>query len=392
MNLKKTFPARISQTKNHPMPQTTYIYHERQMAALCGQHSLNNLLQRNHFAPSDLGMIAEEMDREELRIMAQNDEGGTSSKSYLRRMAEGSGNVDSSGNFSIQVLSHALSTMGITLNLRHPRTDTSYGNKEEDITETEGFIMNRHAHWFTIRKLNGKFWNLNSLNERPEVISHFRLAAEVEALQGGGWDVFYVSKGSLPPAFTFEDGDDRYLSEAQREQMGPLTYWWREEDLVAGNAKSMSSDPWANLQGSGMRLDGGGGNSAAAGSSSNVPIDVDGLTEEEQIAFAISASLSAPDPDSDPNISEELFPAPLQTAANAVRIQFRLPDGSKKVRYFDSTKSVSQIYLFVSQESGVAPSGLELRAFYPSKSIESNPSVSIMEAKLSGESINCRRK
>ena len=64
------------------------------MAALCGQHSLNNLLQKNHFDPSALGEIAAALDAEELRIMSQNGEGGKSSKDYLKRVAEGSGNVD----------------------------------------------------------------------------------------------------------------------------------------------------------------------------------------------------------------------------------------------------------------------------------------------------------
>ena len=81
----------------------TFIYHERQLAALCGQHSLNNLLQSSHFSPSALGDIASQLDAQELAIMSNNDEGGTSSRAYIQRVAEGSGNVDSSGNFSIQV-------------------------------------------------------------------------------------------------------------------------------------------------------------------------------------------------------------------------------------------------------------------------------------------------
>ena len=40
--------------------------------------------------------------------MASNAEGGTASQDYLKYMAEGSGNVDEWGNFSIQVLSAAV--------------------------------------------------------------------------------------------------------------------------------------------------------------------------------------------------------------------------------------------------------------------------------------------
>ena len=36
--------------------------------------------------------------------MSQNNEGGITSKDFLERVAEGSGNMDESGNFSIEVL------------------------------------------------------------------------------------------------------------------------------------------------------------------------------------------------------------------------------------------------------------------------------------------------
>ena len=35
-------------------------------------------------------------------------------------------------------------------------------------TEVEGFICNRAAHWFAIRKINGLYWNLDSMKEKPE--------------------------------------------------------------------------------------------------------------------------------------------------------------------------------------------------------------------------------
>jgi len=37
---------------------TTWIYHERQQALLCGQHALNNLLQIQSFTPDSLAEIA----------------------------------------------------------------------------------------------------------------------------------------------------------------------------------------------------------------------------------------------------------------------------------------------------------------------------------------------
>lgn len=137
--------------------------------------------------------------------MSQNNEGGIHSKDYLKRVAEGSGNVDESGNFSIEVLRSALMTR---YNLELPNLLQST-IKSQEITSHEGFICNRSSHWFAIRNINGRFWNLNSTNERPELISHFRLAAEMEGLMNEGWSVFCVAGGSLPGACSDEAMMDR---------------------------------------------------------------------------------------------------------------------------------------------------------------------------------------
>ena len=90
------------------MTMNTWIYHERQEALLCGQHALNNLVQQQAFSPSSLSEIALQLDQMELNFMLDGNEGGTANKDYLKRVAEGSGNVDPSGNFSIEVLRSAL--------------------------------------------------------------------------------------------------------------------------------------------------------------------------------------------------------------------------------------------------------------------------------------------
>jgi Ataxin-3 len=53
-----------------------YIYHERQQAALCGQHALNNLVQASVFTAGTLAEIAHELDEMELIFMSENNEGG----------------------------------------------------------------------------------------------------------------------------------------------------------------------------------------------------------------------------------------------------------------------------------------------------------------------------
>lgn len=77
-------------------------------------------------------------------------------------------NVDMHGNFSVQVLRQALSLK----NLQCVRFGSEHAREAEANPENEeAFICNLAAHWYAIRKLNGKFYDLNSLNEGPLELS-----------------------------------------------------------------------------------------------------------------------------------------------------------------------------------------------------------------------------
>ena len=192
---------------------------ERQEAALCGRHCLNNLLQASIFTEFDLAEIAHELDARERDLMLAE---GLDTADAVRFIAEDSGNVDESGNFSFsvcagppggrrippmggthgvsrslgaralsQVLNEALKrAYGITLvstgadgehTLDNPACVPSSPPTPCDsrwnvllvrfvLRRAEsGFVCNLENHWFAIRKLHGKWYNLNSLLKRPEV-------------------------------------------------------------------------------------------------------------------------------------------------------------------------------------------------------------------------------
>ena len=66
-------------------------------------HALNTLLQAPHFSEIELAQIAAELDAAERELMAGTP-AGLYSADFLQYMAEGSGNVNDDGMFSIQVL------------------------------------------------------------------------------------------------------------------------------------------------------------------------------------------------------------------------------------------------------------------------------------------------
>jgi len=304
--------------------------------------------------------------------MAQNNEGGTSSKDYLKRIQEGSGNVDESGNFSIEVLRSALMN-SFSLELVNIRQKDVRDKIE--VTEIEGFICNRASHWFAIRKINDRFYNLNSTLERPEIISHFKLAAEMQALQDAGYSVFCVLD-SLPPP----------CSGTAMMDSGLPQYWWKEEDLMSGksNAMTRADDPWKNT-GGGRRLDGGRSAAGSGGGNNGKPVSL--MSEEEMLQMAMAASLEQ----SAPSRSErayELTEEPAEGAPGAVKIQFRLPDGTRAVRRFRNDDQVGLVFAFVA--SKCPRQNIELRAGFPPKNIKSMMNASIAESKLAGEMIHGR--
>ena len=198
-----------------------YIFHEVQDSMLCGQHALNNLLQESIFTPVDLGDIAQGLDEQERRFMM---EGGTMTPDALKFLSEGSGNVDESGNFSIQVLRAAIQqSHGIELS----SYTANNGSVVKEMTAEQGFIVNRSSHWFTVRKIKNRWWNLNSTLEFPEPITEFYLTAFLSQLIGDGYTVF-IAKGNVPTA-----GSKSFGSSS-----GAAAKWYTEKELLAKSGKA----------------------------------------------------------------------------------------------------------------------------------------------------------
>jgi Ataxin-3 len=282
------------------------------------------------------------------------------------RLNEGSGNVDPSGNFSIEVLRSALITQ-YNLSLPNIRQEKVMDGK--DVTDVEGFICNREAHWFAIRKINGRFWNLNSTLEKPTLISHFGLATEIQGLQNQGYSVFCISDG-LPAECYTKAGRSRGLPQ----------YWWKESDLVAGksNAITGATDPWKTV-GSGMRLDGRAG----------ATIAMERMTEEQMMQMAMMASFvpeATPEP---PGKLIDVPPEPAPDAAGVATVQFRMQNGNRVLRRFLNSESVAVVFAFVAQSC--PGQMLELKYGFPPKDLAVFKDKTIGEANLNGENIQARQ-
>ena len=108
-----------------------------------------------------------------------------------------------SGFYNIQVITRALETHDLTL--------ASVTSEDErmrlDYSSEEGFVCNRHEHWFSIRKISGQWFDLNSLNPEPgpKYISDFYLDAFLMSVISEGYSIFVV-RGAFPKyTLMFED-------------------------------------------------------------------------------------------------------------------------------------------------------------------------------------------
>lgn len=141
---------------------------------------------------TDLAAMAEALDRREREVMMES---GEDSPEFLRYMAEESGNVAADGNFSIQVLSEALQVWSLScLPIDSPEASSAAFDPQHE----QAFICHLQSHWFTIRKVQGLWYNFNSLYAAPEFLSQFYLSAYLATLKSAGWTIFTV-RGDLPP-------------------------------------------------------------------------------------------------------------------------------------------------------------------------------------------------
>ena len=155
------------------------VYFEKQSNdRLCGVHCLNSLLQAPYFDPVTLSEIGLRLDEMERKLLGDNAEHA---------------NVDDDGNYNIQVLTEALKVYGCEVRPLKPREAISLLEKNEKV---EGLIFNSSTHWYSIRKIDNIWFNLNSTNSYPgpEIISDFYLSAFIQGAEDIGYTNFLVTK------------------------------------------------------------------------------------------------------------------------------------------------------------------------------------------------------
>lgn len=71
------------------------------------------------------------------------------------------------------------------------------------------YICHLQNHWFCIRKVNGEWYNFNSLYAAPEHLTRFYLSAYLDTLKSSGWSIFLV-RGNFPKDCPVSSSDPSY--------------------------------------------------------------------------------------------------------------------------------------------------------------------------------------
>ncbi|KAJ9185319.1 hypothetical protein P3X46_004967 [Hevea brasiliensis] len=173
------------------------LYHEVQEAKLCAVHCVNTVLQGPFFSEFDLAALASDLDCKERQMMQ---EGSVSTGDFLSAESH---NVSLDGDFSIQVLQKALEVWDLqVIPLSSPVAEPA----QIDPDLENAFICHLHDHWFCIRKVNGEWYNFDSLYAAPEHLSKFYLAAYLDSLKSNGWSIFLV-RGNFPKEFLISSSE-----------------------------------------------------------------------------------------------------------------------------------------------------------------------------------------
>ncbi|KAL6138832.1 PREDICTED: ataxin-3 homolog [Fragaria vesca subsp. vesca] len=170
------------------------LYHEVQESKLCAVHCVNTALQGPFFSEFDLAALASDLDRKERQMMHLSVHAGAPPAAAGDFLSEESHNVSLDGDFSIQVLEKALEVWDLqVIPLDSPVAEPAQIDPELE----NGFICHLQDHWFCIRKVNGEWYNFDSLYAAPLHLSKFYLSAYLDTLKGSGWSIFLV-RGNFP--------------------------------------------------------------------------------------------------------------------------------------------------------------------------------------------------
>lgn len=319
------------------------VYWEKQSDdKLCGLHALNAILQAPIHDIVSLSQVAIELTAAEKKMVA--------SSNYI------SENVGLDGNFSIQVIIEALKRLG---NIWIESID-SQENKGKNHCNEQCIVCNTDAHWITIRKVGGIWFNLNSCHpDGPQVISDFYLEAFLDSTREKGYFIFQV-KGKLP---TY---DAKIYEEDLQPHQNYLTFKkvldiHEYQQGLRDKPKDGEEDDqkgYKDFDGKGVSLGGGDLKATFA--------KISGQETDPELIQAMKLSY------------EDMFKDMPEKSDKTIDLRIRMPDGKNLTWRFNREDRILMIYNFCFYKQ-VENIGFTVSISYPKKMLD-NTDLTLAEA------------
>ena len=213
------------------------VYMEKQCARLCGQHAVNNLLQGPNVTLDALLQESRTLERRFRKAC------GVAPKEIVRgdlgmdreqaeSLAE-SPYITAAGDFSIEVLIAVLQRrFGISLvPLAHPSLTNNIAANPTS-APSGAFVMHKQDHWYSLRRLHGRWWRLDSVKSHPIALSEFYVSAFLaDAQQHEGYAAFVATGDFAPFSERLGLGGRRGSKDDSAGLTDDEAHWWTLYEL-----------------------------------------------------------------------------------------------------------------------------------------------------------------
>eukprot|EP01068_Selenidium_serpulae_P016499 Selendium_serpulae@DN6304_c1_g2_i1.p1 len=326
------------------------LYWERQQGRFCALHCLNALLQAPVFDQRQLEKIGWELDRQERSLLA-----GKQQRVMDSAALSESEHTAGDGYHSIGVIQKCLQSKNL-------ECLTFHRESAQQLIQEQGFICHHQDHWFAIRKVNGQWWNLDSLKNGPSKISASDLIRTLTLLKQNGYSVLIVT------------GDYTRLPKPP-SSLAPHQYYITESEI-----------PKIEKETEARKKDGGGdGDSSSGDTSSGANFTVINPREKKpDVYYGEGQSLRDKKPGmegaDDPELQAALMasmesaaksltnPAPEPDAAHpgAIRTRLRMGPHGDIMRCFFPETTMATFFLWIEYEASKKPiiPMLQTREYY----------------------------
>ena len=205
------------------------LRHELQCGGQCAIHALNAICQERSFTKEHFTNCAKELHSEQNKLL------------YCRKEKKTTNDfVGKNGYFEIDVLIKVAANVGLTLDYIQPKDVEDFLNCPK--TAAAAYVVHEASeetvpHYFTLLRINGQYWNLDSLLKWPKPVDPDTISSIMcDAMEGMNYTVLKASFGK-----NFKNKSDNRVGNKQGLSWDGAGHFWLCDFLLGLDSDSASN-------------------------------------------------------------------------------------------------------------------------------------------------------